>query len=986
MCLRFRRAWALAFVAAMAMFLVSAKALAVPACPGPIMLAQPDGALFEATLWGDERSGGAETSNGYTVLQNHITGYWEYARRSPDGGLEPSGLRPGEHDPESEGIHPRLRPFLDAEAQEHDPRDVSIAAAVPSSGTIKVPVILATFRDRTPTYQASDFRGLLFGDHPAIATGPGSIKDYYSEVSYGRLLVSEGAAGVQGWFVGEHEHDYYGRQFGHERAAELVAEAVYAADPYIDFSEYDNDGDGYVDVVILVHQGMGAECTGNLLDIWSHRSTLSSKGHGPVLVDGVRVNEYTIQPEEGPRRAGGKGISSIGVFAHEFGHSMGIPDLYDIDGSSRGVGDWCLMGSGSHNRTREMGDTPAHMSAWGKWRLGWVNPVLVKGFHSGWVFNAAALSDSVVQLLPNPGGPGDWNRKDGGRGEYFLIENRYKIGFDAGLPASGLAIWHIDERQRDNSDDSHRLVDLEEADGMDDLDYNRNQGDAGDLYPGSSDNRGFGDRTGPGKPDNAWYDGRNTGCSVRNINDSGSVMTADVSLSYACTGRSYDDMGMLLWLEGKDYFDIRRDYSMLADPELLSLFDAVFINCTDDLTVTPAMASALRAFVGNGGILEVTDWAYSVVKQAFPGYVTFLSDDPRIGVAGEITAVDAKDPSLARYMGEDITTVELDLGYWAVIDRVADGVEVGLTGDVPVDPTNPPRFGPTLRTAHSDPSEEPGAGGALPRGVETLRGKPLVVSFPYGKGSVIYASPHLHAQRYAGAPEPDPGRISIGDTSLGRLATWNTLAAITGSEALDAARAVKNQGCSPTDKVIDSIAPSGCLEYEIDHATGGAFAISAATSHGTVEMTAYDPEGRVAASAQVGHAPVTVLIPEAVRGRWILQVRSPGDDESNIAFVACIGESVQSRPELVEGEVRFGPNPANTALYVYYSLSADADLMVYDVVGRMVYSCRLSASDHQLVCDLTTECGAPIANGLYLVVARSEGKTVGRPFRLVVRR
>lgn len=148
--------------------------------------------------------------------------------------------------------------------------------------------------------------------------------------------------------------------------------------------------------------------------------------------------------------------------------------------------------------------------------------------------------------------------------------------------------------------------------------------------------------------------------------------------------------------------------------------------------------------------------------------------------------------------------------------------------------------------------------------------------------------------------------MSIGDTNLERLAMWNTLAAITGSEALAAAKAIENRGCSPFDKVIDSVAPSDCLQYEIDHATGGALAISAATSRGTVEMTAYDPEGRIAASAEVEHAPVTMFVPDAVRGKWILQVRAFGDDASSIAFVVCIGESAQCGPEIAEGgsEVR----------------------------------------------------------------------------------
>jgi len=989
---RFSRTSVITYLVAIVAFLTSAKALAVPACPIPITLTQPDGTSFEATLWGDEWSSGLETADGYTVLQDQITGYWEYARRSAGGDLEQSGLRPRVHDPAGEGIQVRLRPSRDTAAKGRYSRGVSAAATVQSTETVNVPVILITFSDRTPTYSVANFQDLLFGRRPAIATGPGSMKDYYEEVSYGKFSVSGGPAGVQGWFASANGHDYYGEKWGSKRAAELVAEAVRAADAYIDFSQYDNDGDGYVDALIVVHQGMGAESTGDMSDIWSHQWYLSAAGQDDVKLDGVWIDAYTVQPEECWRWKDVKSISSIGVFAHEFGHALGLPDLYDYDGSSEGVGNWCLMAGGSWNRTNGSGDTPAHMSAWCKWCLGWVNPVPVRGYRENWVFNASALSDSVAQFLPNPGGPDDWHWYWGGEGEYFLVENRYKTGFDAGLPGSGLAIWHIDESQTDNDDENHKLVDMEEADGLRDLDFaeRRNRGDAGDVYPGSSDNRRFGDRT---NPDNSWYDERNTGCSIRNISDAVPVMTADVSLDCACTGRSYDDIGLLLWSLDADYFNIRRDYSMLANSELLSLFNTVYINCTDDLTVTPAMAETLREFVGRGGELAATDWAYPVIKEAFPGNVTFLGDDPRIGVAGQITSVDARDPSLARYMGDDATTIELDLGYWAVIDKVAEGVEAALRGDVRVDPTNPPRFGPKLRASHSDPGGETGADGAAPRGVDTLLGKPLVVLFAHGSGRVLYSSPHLYAQLYTGTHLSDSGRRAIvsrttplGDASLERLAMWNTLAAITGSEALAAAKAVENRGCSPVDKVIDSVAPNDCLEYEIDHATGGALAISAATNRGTVEMTAYDPDGRMAASAEVGHAPATMLIPDAVRGKWILRVRAPGDDAASIAFVACIGESAQSGPELAEGEVRFGPNPANTALNVYYSLSADADLMVYDVTGRMVYSCKLRASDHQLVWDLTANGGAPLANGLYLAVVRSDGRAVGRPFRLVIQR
>jgi hypothetical protein len=102
----------------------------VPACPIPITLTQPDGASFEAALWGDEWSSGVETAEGYTVLQDPITGYWEYARRAASGNLELTGLRPGLHDLAGEGIEVGLRPYRDTAAQGRYSLGVSAAATV----------------------------------------------------------------------------------------------------------------------------------------------------------------------------------------------------------------------------------------------------------------------------------------------------------------------------------------------------------------------------------------------------------------------------------------------------------------------------------------------------------------------------------------------------------------------------------------------------------------------------------------------------------------------------------------------------------------------------------------------------------------------------------------------------------------------------------------------------------------------------------------
>ena len=139
-----------------------------------------------------------------------------------------------------------------------------------------------------------------------------------------------------------------------------------------------------------------------------------------------RFSRYLTVPED----------CKIGVCAHELGHLLfGFPDLYDTDGSSEGIGNWCLMAAGSWGGG---GDMPVHPSAWCKANQGWVT-----------VDNGAAkrpcrrsqdvkTSQTVYRL---------W--KDGATGnEYFLVENRQQIGFDASLPGGGLLVWHVDEANR----------------------------------------------------------------------------------------------------------------------------------------------------------------------------------------------------------------------------------------------------------------------------------------------------------------------------------------------------------------------------------------------------------------------------------------------------------------------------------------------------------------------------------------------------------
>ncbi|HDK81771.1 MAG TPA: M6 family metalloprotease domain-containing protein, partial [Nitrospirae bacterium] len=511
------------------------KSYAVPASPRIFELEQPDGTVFYARQWGDEWAHGMETTDGHSIVLDRSTKKWTYAVIDKTGKLVASKRIVGTDYPP---FDTPIRPTGEARAMIRQLRASAVSQrVVPPTGTANVPVILINFNGTSYTYSSGDFDTLLFG------TGSKSMKDYYDEVSYGNFSVSAGISGIAGWYTAANIHDYYGTNVScsgttyDQHVAELVIEAVNAADSAgFNFDPYDQDNDCYVDIVGIVHQGTGEETGGPSTDIWSHswnlKSALSFCGDGTGAVttnancsanptEKIKVNDYIIMPElydTSPTQ------STIGVFAHEYGHALGLPDLYDTDWptDSSGIGDWGVMASGSWNAVVLSGDTPAHTSAWSKYFLGWVTPTQVITTLTNEQIDAASGNSDVYQLLNGTSTAG----------EYFLVENRQRTGFDAGLPGDGLLIWHIDAGQQNNNNEcvdhsncpvNHYRVALEQADNLWDLENNQNRGDAGDPFPGTQANIAFTDST---DPDSYLYNGNASNVSVTAISTSQTNMTA----------------------------------------------------------------------------------------------------------------------------------------------------------------------------------------------------------------------------------------------------------------------------------------------------------------------------------------------------------------------------------------------------------------------------------------------------------------------------
>lgn len=401
-------------------------------------------------------------------------------------------------------------------------------------GTRTVPVILFEYQDVAHSFDPKDYETLLFApDRPSLAR-------YYRDNSFGLFRV-EGK--VIGWYklpgkAADYEKDFAnGPAFG-----KLLEEVLTWADRQIDFALFDNDGldgiansgddDGIVDTVVLVHPRVGSESrdpqnASIASDLRSHSWYYDEEKYGhkdrpfvtralrknlqaaPGTVEHIKITDYTLQPGlSGRSTKKSPKLVEIGVFCHEFGHALNLPDLYDRNdpATSFGVGNYCLMSYGMYGGDGNDPGIPAPLSAWCKAYLGWA--MVEDLFLNRRFFLDPVLERNRVYRVVVPGT---------GQKEYFLLEFRpndwsdpigNRINWDKRLPASGLVIWHVDERvgatsktwpmtevnQGQNDARSlpdgnppsfparHALISLIQNDGRFDLEKMANAGDPTDVW------------------------------------------------------------------------------------------------------------------------------------------------------------------------------------------------------------------------------------------------------------------------------------------------------------------------------------------------------------------------------------------------------------------------------------------------------------------------------------------------------------------------
>ena len=515
-----------------AVFCITTSVLmAVPANPDELVVRQPNGTAIKIHLRGDEWLNWVETIQGYTIAESE-DGKWRYVSKYDSGqrgrNSVPVFVSKLANESPPAGLEKHIRPTAPvfAPSQEQISDQLSLAPFGPFSG--KVLFILAEFTDQSGTYSETSWASFISN----------SIADFYDKCSYGDVTLTPAAEtsgtsgnGVIDWVNVGATHPNTGSSTGTANK-QLTKDDIIADDPFVNFAAFDTDADGYVDsdelaVVVIVAGYERSYSSSYSPSVWGHKWSCSTIG-APV-VDGKTVADYHggaggyAQFGEVHRStAGNAHQATMGIMVHELGHLIfGLPDLYDTDSSSSGIGGWGVMGGGSWGRANadalsDSGATPVLPCAWTKYNRGWVNGFEGAGVES--MTAAGSISASQANTV--------YKGSTGAAGEYFLVENRRPVGYDAGLQRwigtsfGGLAIWHIDDNIAVNSSDTHRKVDLEEADGT--L-MGTGKGEDTDIwYSGNA--TVFNNFS---SPNSKRYTGAGTDVDIRDISSVGTVMTAD---------------------------------------------------------------------------------------------------------------------------------------------------------------------------------------------------------------------------------------------------------------------------------------------------------------------------------------------------------------------------------------------------------------------------------------------------------------------------
>ena len=474
------------------MLLMASYCLAVPADEGTFPLKQPDGSVLEARFVGDEKFHVLQTEDGY-FLKEDLLGYYTYINNEG----EPSGIYARNSNERSDSDveflasldQSRIYGLLLKKNPPMEPMDYRVpdfayreVMRMPSynpkvtQGDVRGIVILVQFQDvkfksADPKSQFTDYMNKEgYNEYYNL----GSIRDYFVKNSMGLFRPTFDIYGPV--TISRNRNDYGttssgsdGRNYEGARSALIEALDSLKKKESIDYSKYDNDGDGEIDFTYMFYAGVGANNSGVVGAIWPHAWYIGNsvnKRSGKNMGNDIYANRYACSNEiDGYAYKKDNStdiLGGIGTFAHEFSHVLGLPDMYDLKGNNprKTPKKWDVMDNGNYNCPSNSYGTqncaPPFYSAFERMSLGWMTPAEL--YTVGQV-KLDKIDGNNAYSVTNPNNPD----------EMFLLEYRTQKAWDVGQPNSGMLIWHIDyvasvwKEKTVNNDGEHMHVDIEEA-------------------------------------------------------------------------------------------------------------------------------------------------------------------------------------------------------------------------------------------------------------------------------------------------------------------------------------------------------------------------------------------------------------------------------------------------------------------------------------------------------------------------------------------
>ena len=441
-----------------------------------------------------------------------------------------------DYTPTTTGIHTLTLTVTDNEgATDSDTMDVTVTEANTAQRVMPLVAIRIEFNDYQFDSSASEWNQKIFGSNE------GELNDYYHEISYGTFQFRPAIEtnGENDGIITVHLDENHPDEL--QTKIDRLKKAAEFANEHIDFAQYDTNDNKAIDSneLQIVFLAAGGElATSAHPGIWAHQWCMDRS----INIDPPKLDNVTLMScdDDGVYAAFGEkhfdavtgNNATVGIIAHELGHAVfGLPDLYDTDDSSEGIGNFGLMGAGSwgYKEGEFYGATPVHMTGWSKAYSDFVVPTVVTDAEELQI-KAASSSQYVLYKIPT-------DRS----GEYFLIENRADSGYDRGLYIlkelgdfeGGLSILHIDDNllpncitaNSCNNDETHKLVDIEEANNPG-LDTNKHRGDYLNLFF-QANNESF---TPSAVPNSNRYDGESSGVAITGISAPGDIMSADITI------------------------------------------------------------------------------------------------------------------------------------------------------------------------------------------------------------------------------------------------------------------------------------------------------------------------------------------------------------------------------------------------------------------------------------------------------------------------